>query len=590
MKALKKLRSLPIFKSRDSSNSSSNSFRWVQPGLSHVTGETTPPLNDTDTMFSRIASQAEKLGDSPMLYFHETNNRYSWRDFHLEVRRVAECLISIGINPGDRVGVWMGNYYEWLTYSCGIMAMGGIAVNVNPAYQKADLLHCLNLVGMKGIIIVPEFKTTKYAEMLYSLFPQLENTRPGNLKSEDAPSLETIICVSDTAMNGMYQHSNLEPIASAKSLFSSLVKSVQPKDPCNIQFTSGTTGFPKGATLTHHNIINNGYYVGCRLRLTRNDNICIPVPFYHCFGQVLGFMAGLGHGSPMTIPAPVFDPEATLTAVSLEECTALYGVPTMFLRMLDHEVFPSCDFSRLRTGIMAGSLCPPTIMERVIENMNLTELTICYGMTETSPVSFQSSTDTPFQQKCASVGFIHPHVECKVVNEDGEVVPVGHEGELYTKGYVVMNGYWGQPEKTKECIDDEGYMKTGDVATIDQDGYLTITGRIKDMIIRGGENIFPIEIEDFLLKNLEGVYDVAVVGVPSADFGEEVCCFLIPKDRSMMDQSYWKDKVRQSCDGQLARYKIPKIVFVIDNFPVTVTGKVQKYLLRKQAEELLARE
>jgi len=429
------------------------------------------------------------------------------------------------------------------------------------------------------LITAPAFKSTNYIAMLLKLVPELEWCRPGKLHAARLPALRTVISLADTPLPGIVRSADVPAIAEPvhQQRLAELASVLQFDDPINIQFTSGTTGFPKGATLTHHNILNNGFFVGEAMQLTSHDRLCIPVPLYHCFGMVLGNMACITHGSAMIYPSEVFDPLAVMETVATEHCTALHGVPTMFITMLDHPEFERFDFSSLRTGIMAGAPCPIEVMKRVNQAMHMDQVTIAYGMTETSPVSFQSSVADSLERRVSTVGHVHPHIEAKIVDTAGQIVPPGTPGELLTRGYSVMRGYWNDPDHTTEAIDAAGWMHTGDLATLDEDGYGNIVGRIKDMVIRGGENVYPREIEEFLYQHPK-VHDVQVIGVPDARYGEEICAWI----RLREGVTATPDEIVAFCDGQIAHYKIPRYIKFVDMFPMTVTGKVQKFAMREQ--------
>jgi fatty-acyl-CoA synthase len=472
---------------------------------------------------------------------------------------VARALIGAGLQKGDRVGIWSPNCAEWVLVQYATARVGVILVNINPAYRPSELEYALNQSGCRMLISARTFKTSDYVAMLDLVKPKVDLLeRTVYLESAD---WDEFLNEGDAA----------DPEASASSL--------EFDDPINIQYTSGTTGFPKGATLSHHNILNNGFFVGEGCRYTEADRVCIPVPFYHCFGMVLGNLACTSHGACMVIPAPAFDPRPVLEAVQEERCTSLYGVPTMFIAELEHPEFASFDLTSLRTGIMAGSPCPVEVMKRVVSEMHMEEVTICYGMTETSPVSTQTLAEDSLEKRVSTVGRVHPHTEIKVIDPEGNrVVPRGEPGELLTRGYSVMLGYWGEPERTDEAIDGAGWMHTGDLATMDGDGYLNIVGRIKDMVIRGGENVYPREIEEFLYTHPD-VIGAAVHGVPDPKYGEEILAWVQLREGTTVTE----DELREYCRGQIAHFKVPRYVRFTDEFPMTVTGKVQKFRLRDQA-------
>jgi fatty-acyl-CoA synthase len=524
-----------------------------------------------------------RFPDADALVVRHQNVRWSYRQLQQAVDAFAAGLLALGLEPGDRIGIWSSNNSEWVITQFATAKAGLILVNINPAYRLAELEYALNKVGCKALISATALKTSDYIALLNQLAPELAQARPGALKAAKLPKLTTLIQIGGKSP-GMYGFDEISGLArdSHRTRLGELAGTLQFDDPINIQFTSGTTGFPKGATLTHHNILNNGFFIGETMRLTEKDRICIPVPLYHCFGMVLGNLACVTHGSAMVYPSEAFDPLAVLETVQAERCTGLYGVPTMFIAALGHAEFRRFDLSTLRTGIMAGSPCPTEVMKRVNAEMHMSEVTICYGMTETSPVSFQTAADDPLEKRVGSVGRIHPHVEVKIVDAEGRIVPPGKPGELCTRGYSVMQGYWNDAEKTAEAIDAGRWMHTGDLATLDEQGYCNIVGRIKDMVIRGGENIYPREIEEFLYRHPK-VQDVQVIGVPDAKYGEELCAWV----RLKPDQAATPEEIREFCKGQIAHYKIPRYVKFVDGFPMTVTGKIQKYLMREQMKKEL---
>jgi fatty-acyl-CoA synthase len=516
---------------------------------------------------------ARRWAKSDALIVRHQGVRWSYAELKEKVDEFAAGLLALGLKPGERVGIWSPNNAEWVITQFATAKAGLILVNINPAYRLAEADFALNKVECKALITASRFKTSDYVGMLRQLIAE-----------KRLPHLKTIIRIGGAAPDmlgfddiaGLAKPEHHEQLANIADL-------LQFDDPINIQFTSGTTGHPKGATLTHHNILNNGFFIGEMMKLTEKDRICIPVPLYHCFGMVLGNLACITHGSAMVYPGEGFDPLAVLQTVEAERCTGLYGVPTMFIAELGHADFKRFDLSTLRTGIMAGSPCPIEVMKRVVNEMHMNEVTICYGMTETSPVSFQTSPDDPLEKRVGSVGRIHPHVEVKIIDADGRIVAPGQTGELCTRGYSVMRGYWNDAEKTAEAIDQGRWMHTGDLATIDDEGYCNIVGRIKDMVIRGGENIYPREIEEFLYKHPK-VQDVQVIGVPDAKYGEELCAWIKLKANVTCSDA----DIREYCQGQIAHYKIPRYVKFVDAFPMTVTGKIQKYLMREQASRELS--
>jgi fatty-acyl-CoA synthase len=503
--------------------------------------------------------------------------RFTYRQLHAEAECVAKGLIALGVSRGDRVGIWGPSSAEWLITQHAAAKAGAILVNVNPAYRLRELEFALQQSGISLLIAATGFRNTSYVEMLQELSPRVPDLRTivylgGSRRTSDenppGAGGKTILAWDDlrAAASGVTDADLRER-----------ERVLQFDDAVNIQYTSGTTGNPKGATLSHHNILNNGYFVGKTLRYTPEDRICVPVPFYHCFGCVMGNLAALTHGCTVVLPAETFEPEACLRAIEAERCTSLYGVPTMFIAQLNHPAFATYQLGSLRTGIMAGAPCPVEVMRQVIDRMHMSEVTICYGMTETSPVSFQSGTGDPIEQRVSTVGSIHPHAECKVIDaESGQVVPRGERGELCTRGYLVMLGYWNDREATRAVLDEARWMHTGDLAVMRDDGYVNIVGRLKDMIIRGGENISPREVEEFLYTHPK-VSEVQVIGVPDVKYGEAVCAWI----RLREGQSATEDEIRKFCEGQIATFKIPRYVRFTSDFPMTVTGKIQKYKMRE---------
>ncbi len=545
---------------------------------SYVNGTSGSPLvfkTIGNLLDDAVASHADKQA---IVVCHQ-GVRLSYQELNEQVNQVAANLLTRGIETGDRVGIWSPNNLEWVITQFATAKIGAILVNINPAYRVSELEYVLNKVSCKALILAEQFKSSDYVGMLMSLTPELAECEAGDLHAEQIPDLRTVICLSAETKPGMYRFADFEQAAATSALqqVESIAAFLQPDDPINIQFTSGTTGFPKGATLTHFNILNNGYFVTETMQFTDRDRLCIPVPLYHCFGMVMGVLGCVSHGATMVFPDEAFDPKSVLDTVQAERCTALFGVPTMFIAELAHPDFTSFDLSSLRTGVMAGAPCPADTMERVMGEMNMKDVTIAYGMTETSPVSFQTSVDDPVDKRVSTVGRVHPHVEVKIVDEDGRVVPTGTRGELCTRGYSVMLGYWGDDERTRETIDPAGWLHTGDLAVIDELGYCDIVGRVKDMIIRGGENIYPREVEEYLLRHPK-IMDVAVFGIPDDKYGEQVVAWVQVKEGESLD----KAAVRSFCDGQIAHYKIPWKVEIVDEFPLTVTGKIQKFMMRDQ--------
>ena len=518
----------------------------------------TPLIGETvGANFDRIVAS---YPDRDAVVVRHQDVRWTYAEFGAGVDRVARALVGAGLRPGDRMGIWAPNCAEWLLVQYASAKAGVILVNINPAYRTSELEFVLNQSGCRLLISARAFKSSDYVAMVRDVAPR-------------CPALERTVFLDSGDWEELLAAGDAELLPAG----------LQFDDPINIQYTSGTTGFPKGATLTHHNILNNGFFVGETCRYTAEDRVCIPVPFYHCFGMVLGNLACTTHAACVVIPAPSFEPRATLDAVQSESCTSLYGVPTMFIAELDLPEFDEFDLTSLRTGIMAGSPCPVEVMRNVLDKMHMTEVTICYGMTETSPVSTQTSADDDIDHRTSTVGRVHPHVEIKIIDPaSGRCVERDVAGELLTRGYSVMVGYWNDPEQTAEAVDAAGWMHTGDLATMDRDGYVNIVGRSKDMIIRGGENVYPREIEEFLYTH-PAIRDVQVVGVPDERYGEEIAALVMAREPGTIDA----DAVREFCRGKIAHYKIPRYVISVDEFPMTVTGKIQKFKLREQAIESL---
>ena len=551
--------------------------------LSFVSGASTKPLI-YQTIGNALQVTAETYPEQEALVVRHQDVRWTYQELNRRVDDCAAGLIALGFEPGDRVGVWAPNCAEWVLAQFATARAGLIQVNINPAYRTHELEYVLNKVSCKGLITASRFKSSDYIAMLQELAPELNCAEPGRLSAPRLPHLKAVIRLGEEETPGCYNFYDIPARAGAveKRQLGNLATVLQPDDAINIQFTSGTTGSPKGATLTHFNILNNGYFVGEAMNITEQDRVCIPVPFYHCFGMVLGNLNCITHGAAMVIPNDGFDPTLTLATVSAEMCTALYGVPTMFIAELDLPDFSDYDLTSLRTGIMAGSSCPIEVMKQVVTKMNMTEVTIAYGMTETSPVSFQSSTDDPVERRVSTVGRIHPHVQVKIIDQQGRTVATGEKGELCTRGYNVMSGYWDEQDKTGEAIDAAGWMHTGDLATIDAEGYCNIVGRLKDMVIRGGENIYPREVEEFLY-GYDKIQDVAVFGVPDDKFGEQLCAWIKLKEGQKADEV----EVKAFCKDRIAHNKVPHYVRFVDEFPMTVTGKLQKFIMRdKMIEEL----
>ncbi len=547
-------------------------------GLSHVIGESVPGLWKK-TIPALLAETVARFGSREALVVAGQNIRWTYRELAEKADSFAAGLLALGLGTGDRAGIWSPNRVEWIVLQYATARVGIILVNINPAYRLAEVKYALNKVECKAIVIAPSFKSSNYVEMMRSLAPELDGSEPGKLESETLPHLRIIIRMDNESTPGMYNYDEVMTLAGPAwhRRLDPVTDSLDPDDAINIQFTSGTTGAPKGATLTHTNIVNNGRFTVERMNFRETDRLCIPVPLYHCFGMVMGSLGCMSKGAAMVFPGASFEPVATLAAVQKERCTAMYGVPTMFLAMLEHEEFDRFDLESLRTGIMAGAPCPAELMKRVNTEMHMRGVTIAYGMTETSPVSFQSHPGDPFIRRVSTTGRIHPHVEAKVVDENGQTLTVDQKGELCTRGYSVMRGYWGDGTRTREAIDRDGWMHTGDLAVIDAEGYCSIVGRVKDMVIRGGENVYPREIEEFLHRHPD-ILDVQVFGVPDRNLGEEICAWIIPRE----DVSLTGEDVRDFCSGQIAHYKIPRYIRFRDSLPMTVTGKPQKFRMREE--------
>jgi len=539
------------------------------PQLSYVHGASDIPfIGDTiGVHFDRIV---ERFAERDALIVRHQQIRWNYRELKERIDAFAAGLLALGLRRGDRIGVWSPNNAEWVITQFATAKVGLILVNINPAYRVTELEYALNKAGCVALVTAARFKSSDYMVMLDELKPLL-------------PQLRLVVTIG-AASAGTVRFDDVCTLGGAaeRHRLAALADELQFDDPINIQFTSGTTGFPKGATLSHHNILNNGLFIADAMKLTEQDRVCIPVPLYHCFGMVIGNLGCLTHGSAMVYPSEAFDPLATLETVAAERCTAVYGVPTMFIAEMDHPDFGKFDLTSLRTGMMAGSPCPIEVMKRTGSLMHLSEVVIGYGMTETSPASFASATDDPIERRVSTVGRILPHVEAKIVNAEGRIVPRGTAGELLTRGYLVMLGYWNDDEKTREAIDAAGWMHTGDLATIDDEGYCNIVGRIKDMVIRGGENVYPREIEEFLYRHPQ-IQDVQVIGVPDPRYGEELCAWVRLRD----GESATVEEIRAFCQGQIAHYKVPRYVKFVDGFPMTVTGKIQKFLMREQMIEEL---
>ena len=521
---------------------------------------------------------AAKWPDSEALVVGHQGIRWSWRELHTRARQLASGLLALGLKPGDRIGMLAPNRAEWVLVQFGTAYAGLVLVNINPAYRPPELEFALNKVGCRALITETTLKSSDYLSMLQSLAPELATAVPGELHAERMPELRFVIRLGTDKTAGMFNLDDVVALADKNhnGELRDIATGLDFDDPINIQFTSGTTGTPKAATLTHHNIVNNAYISAEIMRFTERDRLCIPLPMYHCFGMVLGTLLCATHGAAIVFPSASFDPSATLDAIGSERCTAIHGVPTMFIAMLDDPDFGQHDLSSLRTGIMAGAPCPIELMRRVMEDMHMREVTIGYGMTETGPLSTQTLPDDPVELRVGTVGRPVPNTEIKIIDDEGHVVPLGVSGELCTRGYCVMRGYWDDPELTAEDIDEAHWIKTGDIATMDERGYLRIVGRIKDMLIRGGENVYPREIEDFLYTHPK-IDQVEVIGVPDPKFGEEIAAWIRLRD----GESASEEEIREFCSGKLSHFKIPRYIRFTEEFPMTVTGKVQKFVLRE---------
>lgn len=556
---------------------------------SAITWSYTCGISDTPLLGLTIGDAFDQtvahFSDRDALIVRQQGIRYTYADLRRQVDTCARGLMALGIEKGQRVGIWAPNRAEWTILQFATAKIGAILVNINPAYRLHELEYVLNQSTCTMLVLAPSFRTANYTEMIQTLCPELERAAPGQLDANAVPHLRHVVRLSEPdgyrQVRGMWTWNDVL----AKGAFVTRERLAERQaeqefdDPINIQYTSGTTGNPKGATLSHHNILNNGYFVARLQGFTEHDRLCIPVPLYHCFGMVMGNLGCVTHGAAMIYPAESFEPTAVLETVQEERCTALYGVPTMFIAELDQPDFGRYDLSSLRTGVMAGSPCPTEVMRKVIEQMHMSEVEICYGMTETSPVSFQTRLDDPVERRVSTVGRVHPHVEVKVVDPvTGKVVPTGEPGELCTRGYSIMLGYWDNDDATRGAIDTARWMHTGDLATMDAAGYANIVGRLKDMVIRGGENVYPREVEEYLYTHPK-VSDVQVIGVPDAKYGEELVAWVKLKD----GQSATPDELIEFCRGNIATYKIPRYWRFVEAFPMTVTGKIQKFIMREQS-------
>lgn len=549
----------------------------TQVRLSYAYGASGQPLLGT-TIGEKFDQACAQYAEQDAVVSVQQNIRLSYKELQQQVNAFACSLLQLGLKKGDRLAIWSPNCVEWTITQFAAFKAGIILVNLNPAYKSSELEYVLNKVSCAGLVIAPAFKTSDYQEILCKIAPELCNSHEKILISSRLPHLKHVIKISDEQQGAIHRFSDLLAAPTDQQLaeLEKIASELQFDETINIQFTSGTTGNPKGTMLTHNNILNNGYFVGEAIRLTPQDRVCISVPLFHCFGMVMGNLACITHGSTMVYPSGVFNPLASLQAIQQEKCTAAYGVPTMFIAMLEHEQFEEFDLSSLRTGIMAGSPCPREIMQRVIERMHMHEVTICYGMTETAPVSAQSSVTDSIEQRVGTVGRVHPHIEIKIVDEQGKIVPRGSLGELCVRGYSVMLGYWEDQDKTSEVIDKARWMHTGDIASMDDEGFIKIKGRIKDVVIRGGENLFPKEIEDFLYTH-PAVMDVQVIGLPDPRYGEELCACIILHEGEECSEEI----IRQYCKEHISHNKVPRYVRFFHEFPMTASGKAQKFKLQE---------
>ena len=546
-------------------------------GISYLKGPANQPLL-SETIGQCLDRITAGHPDHEALVVRHQGIRWTYAEYLHEINRLATGLLNLGVKPGDRIGIWSPNRVEWCLTQFASAKIGAIMVCINPAYRLYELEYALNKVACNVIISAERFKTSEYLTMLNQLAPELQHCAPGQLNAAKLPHLSTVIRMGDTASPGMYNFDAVCRLGTESdySRLQALSQQLQPTDAINIQFTSGTTGSPKGATLTHSNILNNGYQVGQGMHLTAQDRLCIPVPLYHCFGMVMGNLACLTHAATAVFPSEAFEPQAVLDTVQAERCTALHGVPTMFIAELDSPGFDQYDLSSLRTGIMAGSPCPAEVMRKVIARMHMQDVTIMYGQTETSPVNHMTAIDAPLEKRCETVGKVGPHQEVKIIDSDGHTVALGEKGELCCRGYSVMQGYWDDEEKTADTIDADQWLHSGDLAVMDDEGYVRIVGRIKDMIIRGGENVYPREVEEFLYAHPD-IQDVQVFGIPDSKYGEEICAWVKTRPGATLTEADIKD----FCRDQITHFKVPRHIRFVEEYPMTVTGKVQKFKMRE---------
>jgi len=551
--------------------------------LSYFRGLEQPPLLES-TIGDYLDDIASRFPHREALVVRHQGIRWTWGEYLCEIEKLARGLLALGIRPGDRVGIWAPNCYEWCLTQFATAKIGAILVCINPAYRVFELEYALNTSGCRAIIAAEQFKSSRYLEMLVSLAPELAHSEPGRLRAQRLPQLEIVVRMGEEATAGMLGFADVCHLGgeAERGLLHEVQSGLLAQDVINIQFTSGTTGNPKGAALTHHNILNNANQVAAGMRLSEEDRLCIPVPMYHCFGMVLGKLACVTRGAAAVFPADAFEPGAVLETVQAERCTALHGVPTMFIAELEHPDFERFDLDSLRTGIMAGAPCPVEVMKKVISRMHMAEVLIAYGQTECSPVNHMTLADDPLEKRVETVGRAGPHLEIKIVDESGRTVPVGEKGDICARGYAVMKGYWEDPERTAETVDSEGWLHSGDLGVMDDEGYVAVVGRLKDMIIRGGENIYPREIEEFLFTHPE-IQDAKVIGVPDEKYGEAVCAWIQLKEGASLSA----DEIRAFCKEHIAYFKVPRYIRLVREFPMTVTGKVQKFKMREAMVEEL---
>jgi len=544
---------------------------------SYLCGSAEQPLL-YETIGACVDRIAASFGDREALVVRHQNIRWTFSEYQQQIDALATGLLHLGIAPGDRVGIWAPNRVEWCLTQFATAKIGAIMVCLNPAYRLYELEYALNKVECKAVIAAEQFKTSEYLRMLQELAPELENSQPGQLRSEKLPCLETVIRMGDAKTAGMFNFGAVCELGDEQDRvrMAEIAPTLQPDDAINIQFTSGTTGSPKGATLSHFNILNNGLQVGAGMRFSEVDRLCIAVPLYHCFGMVMGNLACMTHGACAVFPSEGFDPATVLQTIEAEKCTALHGVPTMFVAETDLPGVAGFDLSSLRTGVMAGAPCPLELMHKVIDTLNMSEITIMYGQTETSPVNHMTDIDAPAEKRCGTVGRVGPYQEVKIIDDAGRLVAIGEKGELCCRGYSVMQGYWNDAERTRETIDQAGWLHSGDLAEMDAEGYVQIVGRIKDMIIRGGENIYPREVEEFLYAHPD-IQEVQVFGIPDEKYGETVCAWVQLREGARLEGA----DIQAYCRDQIAHFKVPRLIRFVESFPMTVTGKIQKFKMRE---------